>query len=93
MLSPDPVSNPEVDLALEGGPWRREGEELVFERTLDSFPAAIQFVNGVAAIAEAQEHHPDIDIRWRTVHLRVSTHEIGGLSIRDLEFARSVEAL
>jgi pterin-4a-carbinolamine dehydratase len=44
-------------------------------------------------IAEEMDHHPDIDIRWRTVILCVSTHSAGGLTQMDIEFAQRVDAL
>ena len=90
MKAPVPLSHQDAETALVDSGWRREGEELIFEETFDSFVEAIRFVDTVAEIAERQDHHPDIDIRWRTVVLRVTTHQINGLSSRDLEFAQSV---
>ena len=55
--------------------------ERVFE--FDDFSQAIEFVNGVAEIAEEDDHHPEIDIRYSKVTLRLSTHSEGGLT--DLE--------
>jgi len=50
-------------------------------------------VNAVGDLAEDQDHHPDIDIRYTKVILSVSTHESNGLTQRDLDFARSVDEL
>jgi 4a-hydroxytetrahydrobiopterin dehydratase len=61
--------------------------------TAASFPAAIQLVNEVAKVAEEMNHHPDIDIRWRTVHFRLSTHSLGGVTDLDIELARRIDAL
>jgi 4a-hydroxytetrahydrobiopterin dehydratase len=49
---------------------------------------AIAFVNKVAALAEASDHHPDIDIRWNKVTLKLSTHSEGGLTGKDFSMAR-----
>ena len=59
------------------------------ERTfeLPSFPAAIAFVDRVATLAEAEDHHPDIDVRYKNVTLRWSTHSAGGITDRDVELA------
>ncbi len=59
------------------------------ERTfeLPSFPAAIAFVDRVADLAEAEDHHPDIDVRYKNVTLRWSTHSAGGITDRDVELA------
>ncbi|HVA85878.1 MAG TPA: 4a-hydroxytetrahydrobiopterin dehydratase [Candidatus Saccharimonadales bacterium] len=73
--------------------WERTGDELVKTVELPTFPAAIAWVGEVAEVAEAMDHHPDIDIRWRTVTLRVSTHSAGGLTEIDFELARKVDAL
>ena len=52
------------------------------------FADALAYVNAVGALAEEMDHHPDIDIRWNTVTLRLSTHSAGGLTQLDLELAR-----
>src|SRR4051812_41550054 len=65
------------------------------ERTIEcaSFPAAITLVDRVAEVAEEMEHHPDIDIRWRTVTFAVSTHSAGGVTTLDVELARRIDGL
>ena len=57
------------------------------------FAAALAFVDAVGAVAEAQSHHPEIDLRWGRVVLGVSSHDVGGLTDRDLRFARAVDPL
>jgi 4a-hydroxytetrahydrobiopterin dehydratase len=47
----------------------------------------------VGALAEEADHHPDIDIRWRTVHLVLVTHDAGGLTELDLALARAIDTL
>lgn len=65
------------------------------ERTfeLPSFPDAIAFVDRVADLAQAEDHHPDIDVRYKNVTLRWSTHSAGGITERDLELAERSAAL
>lgn len=60
---------------------------------LASFPDAIAVVDRVAAAAEALDHHPDIDIRWRTLTFRCVTHSAGGVTRRDLELARRIDEI
>jgi 4a-hydroxytetrahydrobiopterin dehydratase len=72
---------PEVDGALD--------KELEFE----SFPAAIAFVDRLAELAESENHHPDIDIRYRRVRVRWSTHSAGGVTDRDRELASRTDTL
>ena len=73
--------------------WRREGDEIKRGVECESFPAAIELVGRVAEVAEARDHHPDIDIRWRTVHFTLSTHSAGGLTEKDLDLAATIDDL
>ncbi|MCJ0894026.1 4a-hydroxytetrahydrobiopterin dehydratase [Rhodococcus sp. ARC_M12] len=60
---------------------------------LTSFRAAIEVVNRVADAAEEADHHPDIDIRWRTLTFTLSTHSAGGLTQKDVDLARRIDQL
>jgi 4a-hydroxytetrahydrobiopterin dehydratase len=71
--------------------WQRDGDAIVRTAKLPSFPAAIEAVREVADIAEARNHHPDIDIRWRTVTFRCSTHSKGGITDLDIELAEQID--
>jgi len=72
--------------------WERDGDEISKSFELPTFPEAIAFVSRVADRAEAANHHPDIDIRWRTVHLTLTTHDAGGLTDLDFDLASEIEA-
>jgi 4a-hydroxytetrahydrobiopterin dehydratase len=91
--APEPLSHAEVDHALAGSAWVRRADEIELVRELASFAEALGFVVSVGALAQAADHHPDVDLRYRTVTLRLTTHQIGGLSARDLDLARAVDAL
>jgi 4a-hydroxytetrahydrobiopterin dehydratase len=56
------------------------------------FPTAIRLVDAVAQDAEAMDHHPDMDIRWRNVTFVLSTHSAGGVTGNDTELARRIDA-
>ena len=73
--------------------WTRSGE--VLTRTLErpSFADAIALVDRVARAADAADHHPDIDIRYRKVTLALSTHDAGGLTWRDTKLAAEIDSL
>ncbi|WP_091450887.1 4a-hydroxytetrahydrobiopterin dehydratase [Actinokineospora iranica] len=73
--------------------WRLEAATLVREVELADFPHAIQVVNRVAEIAENDNHHPDIDIRWRTLTFRCSTHSAGGITALDVSLAQEIEGV
>ena len=88
-----PLGDDEVDAALAGSPWRRIGGHLVLEHTFESFTAAIGFVDQVARLSEAADHHPDIDVRYNAVRLELWTHTTGGLTERDVALAGELAAL
>jgi len=71
--------------------WEREGDEIVKTFTLPTFPEAIAFVTRLADRAEAANHHPDIDIRWRNVRIALTTHDAGGLTDLDFDLANEIE--
>ena len=73
--------------------WSGDPEAIRREVVAESFPAAIRLVDAVAVVAEELDHHPDIDIRWRTVTFRLSTHSAGGVTNRDVGLARRIDAL
>ncbi len=89
LLSDDQVRTALVQLTG----W--EGDTTQIRRTavLPSFPAAIEVVRQVADAAEEQDHHPDIDIRWRTLHFACSTHSDNGVTGKDIELAERIDAI
>ena len=87
------LSDDEVTTQLAGLPgWSREGDTIVATFEAPDFPAAIRLVEAAADEAEQMNHHPDIDIRWRTTHWRLSTHDAGGLTQLDIELAHRISA-
>jgi 4a-hydroxytetrahydrobiopterin dehydratase len=88
------LSDAEVAEALAGlSGWAREGDMIVKTYELSTFPAAIEFVGRIADRAEAANHHPDLDIRYRKVRVALSTHDAGGLTDKDVALATEIEAL
>lgn len=61
------------------------------EYQFPTFPAAVRFVDFVAEVAEAADHHPDIDIRYNRVRLTLSTHSAGGVTDKDFALARAID--
>jgi 4a-hydroxytetrahydrobiopterin dehydratase len=81
-----------IDAALAGlDGWSGGPDGITRTVELSSFPAAIAVVDRVAEAAEAADHHPDIDIRWRTLTFRCVTHSAGGVTERDIELARRID--
>ena len=88
------LSEPEIleRMAAAKG-WERHGDMLVRSWQFPSFRRALEFVNQVAALAEKNDHHPDIVLSYRHVRLELSTHSDGGLTPSDFEFASEINAL
>jgi 4a-hydroxytetrahydrobiopterin dehydratase len=72
--------------------WARAGRAIARTYRFEDFRGALAFVNRVAALAERQQHHPDIDIRYNEVTLSVWTHDAGGLTERDFRLAAAIDA-
>jgi 4a-hydroxytetrahydrobiopterin dehydratase len=88
------LSDKQIETELEGREWRREGETLVRDWRFADFAAAIAFVERVAEVAEASNHHPDILVHgWNKVRLTLSTHSEGGITAADVALAQRVDAL
>jgi 4a-hydroxytetrahydrobiopterin dehydratase len=87
LLEPDAV-----DAAVaQGLAWAHVGHELVKVRRGADFADSLAFVNAVGELAEAADHHPDIDIRWNVVTLRLTTHSAGGITSKDLELVARID--
>ncbi|MEU1429898.1 4a-hydroxytetrahydrobiopterin dehydratase [Nocardia sp. NPDC005746] len=93
-MSPVLLSDDEIAKALTDLPeWTRTGDSISRTVQAGSFLAGIELVRRVAAAAEAADHHPDIDIRWRRVTFTLSTHSAGGLTPLDMALAREIDRL
>ena len=73
--------------------WTLDGEELHRTFEFSNFVRSMGFVTSVAILAEKANHHPDIDIRWNRVTLRLTTHDAGGLTERDVDLAARIDKL
>jgi len=73
--------------------WSGDGHGITRTAELPSFPDAIKVVDKVAVVAEEFDHHPDIDIRWRTLTFACSTHSEGGVTGKDVELAGRIDQI
>lgn len=84
----------EIEAFITAHPeWLFEDEAIVRTFRFADFAEALGFVNRVAELAEAADHHPDVDIRWNKVTLRLSTHSEGGLTTKDTSLASQIDRL
>jgi len=80
-----------IDFFQKFPSWTLGAGELVRKITFKDFIEAMAFVNKVAEVAEAQGHHPDIEINYNQVTLKASTHDAGGITEQDTRLAEAIE--
>jgi 4a-hydroxytetrahydrobiopterin dehydratase len=88
-LTPDELVEALVDLPR----WSGDVHGLRRTVELPSFRDAVAAIVAIADVAEELDHHPDIDLRWRTLHLAVVTHSAGAVTPMDLQLAARIDAL
>ena len=88
-LSPDEVAAALADLPQ----WSGDADGLRRTVQTPSFRDAVAAIVAIADVAEEMDHHPDVDLRWRTLHLTLVSHSAGGVSELDLQLARRIDSL
>jgi 4a-hydroxytetrahydrobiopterin dehydratase len=90
--SMEKLAQDDLDARLSEFPeWSVVGEALQRTFSFEDFAKAMAFVNQVASLAEDRQHHPDIMIRYGKVTLTLSTHDAGGITEKDFDFARAMD--
>ena len=88
------LTDEQVDAALPDLPgWERVDRALRRSIKFGAFLDGIDAVRRVGEHAEAKDHHPDIDIRWRTVTFVLVTHSEGGITDKDVAMAREINGI
>lgn len=86
------LDDDEVDARLKKLPgWKRDGRFITKTYEFEQFVDGIAFIGTVARVAEKQEHHPDIHLRYTEVTLSLQTHSSGGVTGWDFSLARAIE--
>ena len=91
------LGEPEIRAALGDLPgWAFEGGggggggALVRTYKTSGWPSTLMLVNAIGFLAEALDHHPDLEVHWGSVGIRLSTHSAGGVTPMDVELARQI---
>jgi 4a-hydroxytetrahydrobiopterin dehydratase len=74
-------------------PWELGETSISYTFGFEDFLGAMRFVNQVAELAQKMDHHPDIDIRYSKVTLTLSTHDVGGITQKDIDLAGQIDAI
>lgn len=86
------LTEDEIAAALAELPgWTREGDSITRTVKHPGFGAALGWVTRIGFLADRVGHHPDIDIRYNLVTLRLSSHDAGGLTLADVELAKRID--
>jgi 4a-hydroxytetrahydrobiopterin dehydratase len=90
----DILDDDTIGTALQGlVGWQREGDAIVRDLRFPSFRSAIAFIVRVADLAEAADHHPELTNVYWNVGIRLTTHDAGGITRRDLDLAGAIDAV
>lgn len=73
--------------------WRLEGQVIVCDRKFVGFPEAIAFLDRLVEPAESAGHHPDLEVSYNRVTIRLTTHDAGGLTDKDFDLAEIISQL
>ena len=86
LISPD-----EIQKSLANHGWNYTDKKLSKSFAFDAYKEGIQFVQKVAVLAEAQNHHPDINIGWCKVGISITSHDLGGVSTKCVNLALGID--
>jgi 4a-hydroxytetrahydrobiopterin dehydratase len=88
----DLLSDEEIEAQLPDG-WARDGDEIVRTYEFDSYLDGIGFASGAGGVAEEAWHHPEMIINWGEVEIRLTTHDAGGITEKDIDLAERFDEL
>jgi 4a-hydroxytetrahydrobiopterin dehydratase len=74
--------------------WRRKGNAITKQFVLNSFTGAARFISKIAPIANAMDHHPDVELyKYKRVKIFLTTHDAGGITRNDFDLAAKIDKL
>jgi 4a-hydroxytetrahydrobiopterin dehydratase len=88
----DLLSDEEIDAQLPDG-WSRDGDEIVRAFEFDGYLDASGFLGAAAGLAEDAWHHPEMTITWGEVEVRLTTHDAGGITEKDIDLAERLDGI
>jgi len=86
------LSDEEVAAQLPAG-WSRDGDEICRTFEFDSYLEGVGFAAGAGGLAEEAFHHPTLTVEWREVEVRLTTHDAGGITGKDIDLAGRLNEL
>ncbi len=81
-----------ISAALAAAPeWTRNGDQIERKLEFDDFLSAIAFINRIAPLAEAADHHPELFNVYNRVEIVLTTHDASGITEKDFALARRID--
>ena len=89
------LAEPEIQARLSRDlpGWKLQDGWLRRKFTTDGWPTTLMLVNAIGFLSEAAGHHPDLEVTWGKVWVKLNTHSAGGITERDFELAAQIERL
>ena len=88
------LSDSEIEAKLsEADGWSRDGDAITKTFENNDFVGSVKFVDSLVAPAEDMGHHPDLELSWDKVTVKITNHAEGGLTENDFELAGKIDAL
>jgi len=88
------LSDSEIEEKLgEADGWSRDGDAITKTFQNEDFVGSVKFVDSLVEPAEDMGHHPDLELSWDKVTVRITNHAEGGLTANDFELAKRIDAL
>ena len=88
LISPD-----EINKSLSPKGWKYTDKKISKSFSFDAYMEGIQFVQKLAVLAEAQNHHPDINIGWCKVDISITSHDLGGVSTKCVNLSLGIDSI
>ncbi|WP_277555066.1 4a-hydroxytetrahydrobiopterin dehydratase [Halobaculum limi] len=88
----DVLDADEIDAQLPDG-WDHDADEIVRTFEFDSYLEGVGFAAGAGGLAEEAFHHPTMTVEWREVEVRLTTHDAGGVTEKDIDLAGRLNEL
>lgn len=87
---PERISPADFEASAGTAGWHVVGDAAVATFRTGSFARGVELVDAIGLLADEANHHPDVDLRYRDVTVRLRTHDVDGLSQRDVDLARVI---
>jgi 4a-hydroxytetrahydrobiopterin dehydratase len=88
----DLLDDEEIEARLPSD-WERDGDEIVRTYEFDAYLDGVGFAAAIGGLAEEAFHHPEITIGWREVEVRLTTHDAGGITTKDIDLATRFDSI